>query len=148
MTFAAVLELFGGMRAFVFACLLAVALVFAGVQTYRVSSWQTEAAGNSAKVTLLEDAAERNLATIIELEQANKTLADGVKANKDASERAIKELEAETDRLADQLQKERKAREKIYKGDANAAQWAASPIPSAVYNRLRDMQAGNQDAGR
>lgn len=81
--------------------------------------------------------AEANESAAVELAQR---LRDEVQRNAldaAAMERANEALEAELDRIRQDISEERRVRDEIYQADQDCATWRAAPVCAAIADRLR-----------
>lgn len=142
------MDMFGGVRGFIFACLFVLALASFGIQTWRLNGAKVDVAESAVKLALLESAQADNLRTITDLKETNAELAEGRRIDKEASEAAVAKLRQEREEALTRLALERKARQRINQDDPYAAQRALTPVPRALYERLLLLQAGDQDPHR
>jgi hypothetical protein len=111
-------------------------LLLSGLQTWRLSSARAEVrelqdqAAQTAMLRALDDA------TIRDLQAANQRWADSLRAGETAAADAVARVEAERDRLARELNAERRRRAEIYKEDADARAWSDAAVPAAVARGL------------
>lgn len=129
----------GGLRGTVFAAVAALALMSAGVQSWRLQVSEARIASARSEIAFLRAVDEANRDTITKLRTANVELADAVRADLAEAERAAAEVEKESDRLRGELQVERELRRKLYRENGNAKLWAEAAVPAAIVDRmLRD----------
>lgn len=84
------------------------------------------------------DANATNLEAIARLTAANTAWAAQAEAKDREAAAAIAALAGERDRLADELERRRQARQRIYDHDQDAAAWARQPVPAVLADRLRE----------
>lgn len=116
--------------------LAAVALVTSGVLAWRLSDARAdirEMQDEAARTAMLRQLDE---ATIRDLQAANQRWADSLRAGQTAAIEAVARVEAQRDKLAADLERERRRRAEIYKEDADARAWSDAAVPAAVTRSL------------
>ena len=125
------------------AILLALALLTIGIQTWRVSHYKARADSLQAVANTLHEANQTNLATIADLQVANRQWADKCTANQpEARQQAQLSVQGDAKRQA-AAQKSIKSLRATYEREPTVRAWADVPVPRVVADRLRE--AGNQD---
>lgn len=112
------------------------AVLAAGVQTWRIDRLQDSAEESRERIAELELLRRADGGVIADLREANRSLADAARADETAAAEAAARLQAERDRLAADLERERKRRADIYRSDTDAKSWADAAVPAAVARSL------------
>lgn len=108
----------------------------AGLQTWRLHSAQAEVDRLQSEAATFAGLRALDSAALTALREANAKLADAVRADETAAAAAVTRLQAERDRLAADLERERKRRADIYRSDTDAKTWADAAVPAAVARSL------------
>jgi hypothetical protein len=108
----------------------------AGVQTWRLHSAQADVDRLQSEAATFAGLRALDSAALTALREANAKLADAVRADETEAAAAVTRLQAERDRLAADLDRERKRRADIYQGDADARAWSGTAVPAAVARSL------------
>lgn len=108
----------------------------AGVQTWRLHSEQAEVKRLQSEATTFAGLRALDAAALTALRDANKRLADAARADETKAAEAAARLQAERDRLAADLDRERKRRADLYRSDTDAKTWADAAVPAAVARSL------------
>lgn len=137
MTGAAIIELFGGIRAIVFAAVAFVLFVVAGVQSWRLDLRTDERDDLQKQVALWDAANASNLQAISDLKLANKAWSDLADQRKNEAAEAVKSVARERDALAAELERRRRERGQIYAQDPDAAAWGRTRVPARIRDQLR-----------
>jgi hypothetical protein len=119
--------------------LLALAGVLAlagGVQTWRLHSAQADVERLQGEASTFAGLRALDSAALTALREANAKLADAVRADETEAANAVTRLQAERDRLAADLDRERKRRADIYRSNPDAKSWADAAVPAAVTRSL------------
>ena len=127
--------------------LAAVLALVSGVQTWRIGSLQEslrETGGRVAELNLLRRA---DASVITELVEANEQLAAAARVDNERAARVVAELRAERQALSATLERERRARAEVYRGDDYAREWAAAAVPGGITDRLLRANGGRAGDG-
>jgi hypothetical protein len=107
-----------------------------GVQTWRLHSAQADVERLQSEAATFAGLRALDSAALTALREANAKLADAVRADETEAAAAVTRLQAERDRLAADLERERKRRADIYRSDTDAKTWADAAVPAAVARSL------------
>jgi hypothetical protein len=109
----------------------------AGVQTWRLHSARADVDRLQSEASTFAGLRALDAAALTALRDANKRLADAARADETAAAAAAERLQAERDRLAAALDRERKRRADLYRSDTDAKNWADAAVPAAVARSLQ-----------
>ena len=122
------------------------ALVY-GVQTWRISSLQESLRETGERVAELNLLRRADAGVIAELVEANEQLAAAARVDNERAARVVAELRAERQALSATLERERRARAEVYRGDDYAREWAAAAVPGGITDRLLRANGGRAGDG-
>ena len=108
----------------------------AGVQTWRLADARGAVERLQSEASTFAGLRALDSAALTALREANAKLADAVRADETEAAAAVTRLQAERDRLAADLERERKRRADIYQGDADERAWSGTAVPAAVTRSL------------
>ena len=127
---------------------LAVVLALvSGVQTWRIGSLQESLRETGDRVAELNLLRRADASVITELVEANEQLAAAARVDNERAARVVAELRAERQALSATLERERRARAEVYRGDDYAREWAAAAVPGGITDRLLRANGGRAGDG-
>ena len=118
-----------------------------GVQTWRISSLQESLRETGERVAELNLLRRADAGVIAELVEANEQLAAAARVDNERAARVVAELRAERQALSATLERERRARAEVYRGDDYAREWAAAAVPGGITDRLLRANGGRAGDG-
>jgi len=127
--------------------LAAVLALVSGVQTWRIGSLQESLRETGERVDELNLLRRADAGLIAELIEANEQLAAAARVDNETAARVVAELRAERQALSATLERERRARAEVYRGDDYAREWAAAAVPGGITDRLLRAHGGNSGDG-
>lgn len=119
----------------------------AGLQTWRIGGLQESLRETGERVAELNLLRRADAGVIAELVKANKQLAAAARVDNETAARVVAELRAERQALSATLERERRARAEVYRGDDYAREWAAAAVPGGITDRLLRAQRGDSGDG-
>ncbi len=108
----------------------------AGLQTWKLSEARGDVKRLQDQAATFDGLRALDSAALTALREANAKLADAVRADETEAAAAVTRLQAERDRLAADLERERKRRADIYRSNPDAKTWADAAVPAAVARSL------------
>lgn len=133
-----IVTLLGGIRATIFAALCVALAATVGIQSHRLGNARFDRNVWKASAESAAAVNRENLATIADLQEANRKWAALLGTNKKDAAAAVAAVERERDALADELEKRREQREALYGKDQDAAAWGRTRVPAGIVSGLRD----------
>jgi hypothetical protein len=127
--------------------LAAVLALVSGVQTWRIGSLQESLRETGDRVAELNLLRRADASVITELVEANEQLAAAARVDNERAARVVAELRAERQALSATLERERRARAEVYRGDDYAREWAAAAVPGGITDRLLRANGGRAGDG-
>lgn len=112
-----------------------------GIQTSRLGTAQERLEAARVAIASAQAANLSNLEVIADLQEANHAWASAMKAANDEKDRLRMERDNAQHLAEEAITAERHARQELYDHDQPAAQWAATRVPPAVLQRLREYPA-------
>ena len=111
---------------------------YAWVYGRGADSRQAEVDQLLGKIVAADNANAANLATITQLQAANKAWANAAAEKDKKAAEAVEQVARERDALAAELNRRRNYRESIYERDQDAAAWSRQRVPAALVEQLRE----------
>ena len=127
--------------------LAAVLAVVSGVQTWRIGSLQESLRETGERVVELNLLRRADAGVIADLVEANEQMAAAARVDNETAARVVAELRAERQALSATLERERRARSEVYRGDDYAREWAAAAVPGGITDRLLRANGGRAGDG-